>query len=303
MNIRPETPQDYSQIADVIYEACAGSYSASLCVEPRRVAALRNGQYYDPELALVAEDEETGRVVGHAFFSFMPSILLGQERYGAILASLAVAPAYQHQGLGGKLLAEGARVAKEKGIAFILVRDEQSDYYAKFGYQPYAFSYHGCIALLEEERDATIQERPVRQSDLPWIIRRWKEIHMNDRLALYPGDLAVQWCSYASYTYASVFTRDDEILGYARYNPVLVNDLVPLERNASAILSYIAGRDEIAVPLLARQMETLGVKARQIVTSSPSHFMLNVAGDPLVTQYLQADWPGIAIFPSAMEID
>lgn len=134
IKIRPEEPLDYSQIADITYEAFSDWRARPFRGEPCIVDALRSGQFYDPDLALVAEEESTHRIVGHAFFSFMPAIMLGQERYGAYLAPLTVAPAYQRQGVGRQLLEEGARVAREKGISFIIICGHP-EYYKKFGYQ------------------------------------------------------------------------------------------------------------------------------------------------------------------------
>lgn len=303
MIIRPETPQDYSQIADITYEAFSNWKPRPWRGEPGIVDALRSGQFYDPELALVAEEEETGRILGHALFSFLPAILLGEERKAAYLAPLTVAPAYQHQGIGSALLKEGARIARKKGMAFLLLLGHP-EYYSKFGYQPHAFSLQGCIALNEAAPDQSIQERPVRQSDLPWLTRRWKELHMNDRLAFYPGDLIVQWFNHSpNQVRASVFTRGDEILGYARYTGDVIKDLVPLGQHGAAILRQISNKKEIALPLLAACAADLGLAARDARATSPAFFMLNVADDPLVMRYLQEADAGVIVFPSALDLD
>ncbi len=303
MIIRPETPQDYSQIADITYEAFSHWQERPWRGEPAIVDTLRSGQFYDPELALVAEEEGTGRILGHALFSFLPAILLGEERKSAYLAPLTVAPAHQRQGIGRALLEEGARTAQKKGISFLFLLGHP-EYYGKFGYQPNAFSLQGCTVINEAAPDPSIQERPVRQSDLPWLTRRWKELHINDRLALYPGDLIVQWFNHSpNQVKASVFTRGDEILGYARYTGDVIKDLVPLGQHAAAILRQISNQKEIALPLLAACAADLGLRARDARATSPAFFMLNVSEDPLVKRYLQEADPGIAIFPSALDLD
>lgn len=305
MIIRPERPEDYSQIADITYEAFSNWQELPFRSEPCIVDSLRSGQFYDPELALVAEEEGTGRIVGHAFFSFFPGVLLGQERKGLFLAPLTVAPAYQRRGVGAQLLAEGARIAAEKEIPFILLCGHP-EYYSRFGYQPHAFSLQGCtVSLSPSAPDPSIAQRPVRQSDLPWLTRRWKQLHLDDRLALYPGDLAMQWYSHSPATWATVFTRGETVLGYARYTKDLIKDLVPLEQNASAILHQITNKKEVTLPLTAACAASLGLTAQEAFVTSPAYFMLNVTGDPLVTQYLQESksQPGIVVFPATIDLD
>ena len=319
IKIRPEEPSDYSQIADIIYEAFSDWQQRPFRGEPCIVDALRSGQFYDPELALVAEDEETHRIVGHAFFSCMPAILLGQERYGAYLAPLTVAPAYQRQGIGRQLLEQGARVARKKGISFILICGHP-EYYKKYAYKPNAFAMQGCTVDLSALcPDRSIIERPVRQSDLPWLTRRWKQLHMEDRLALYPGDLIVQWFNHSpNYCHASVFVRvrqdglppaEEEILGYVRYRrnalsgEVRVSDLVPMEGQAASTLCQISSSKALALPLFAATAARLGLHATEAVVTSPAFFMLNVNDDPVVEQYLKEQMPGIVIFPSVLDLD
>lgn len=303
MIIRAEKPEDYSQIAGITYEAFSSWQERPFRGEPSIVNALRAGQFYDPELSLVAEEEETGHIIGHALFSFLPSILLGEERKGAYLAPLTVAPTHQRQGVGRALLAEGARIAAEKGIAFIILLGHP-DYYSKFGYQPNAFSLQGCRVINEAAPDPSITERPVRQSDLPWLTRRWKELHLQDRLAFYPGDLIIQWLNHSpNHVCASVFLRGDEILGYARYAGDTIKDLVPLGRHAAAILRQITNKKEIALPLFAACAAELGLTAQDARATSSAFFMLNVTHDPLVTRYLQEGEPGIVTFPPALDLD
>ena len=307
MVIRPETPADYSQIADITYEAFSAWKPRPFRAEPTLVDAMRSGQFYDPELSLVAEEEETHRVIGHALFSFLPSILLGQEKKGAYLAPLTVAPTHQRQGVGSALMAEGARIAREKGIAFILLCGHP-DYYIRHGYQPQAFSLTGCTVTLEPGTQApAFIERPVRQSDLPWLTRRWKELHLTDRLALYPGDLIGQWMSHSPLSRSSVFLtpETDEIAGYVRYIPqsAEIHDFVPMPHQAESLLRFLSSTSSAALPLPAQTARELGLAAAEHVTSSDAYFMLNVAGDSVVNEYLQSREPGIVVFPSVLDLD
>ena len=51
------------------------------------------------------------------------------------LAPVAVLPAYQKQGIGGKLIVEGHRIARELGHNVIILVGHP-DYYPRFGYSP-----------------------------------------------------------------------------------------------------------------------------------------------------------------------
>jgi predicted N-acetyltransferase YhbS len=51
------------------------------------------------------------------------------------LAPVAVLPEYQNQGIGGKLIMEGHRLARELGYGSVIVVGHPA-YYPRFGYKP-----------------------------------------------------------------------------------------------------------------------------------------------------------------------
>ena len=59
----------------------------------------------------------------------------GNARFETLaLAPLAVAPAYQKKGIGGRLIGQGLAAAKELGFSSVIVLGH-SGYYPRFGFQ------------------------------------------------------------------------------------------------------------------------------------------------------------------------
>lgn len=87
-----------------------------------------------PIVSLVAEHH--GAVVGHIMFS--PVALTGHPDFGVMgLAPMAVAPAYQHQGIGAALVQAGLERCRELGFAAVVVLGHPG-YYPRFGFSPAA---------------------------------------------------------------------------------------------------------------------------------------------------------------------
>lgn len=118
--IRHARAADHPAIAEVITAAFGRADEAEL------VARLREDG--DAVFELVAEAD--GAVVGHIFFSRLWADR--PELYGA-LAPLAVTPAFQNQGVGGKLVKSGLEYAREFGCHGLLVLGDPA-YYGRFGF-------------------------------------------------------------------------------------------------------------------------------------------------------------------------
>lgn len=118
--IRHARAADHPAIAEVVTAAFGGADEAEL------VARLRADG--DAVFELVAEED--GAIVGHIFFSRLWADRA--ELYGA-LAPLAVAPAFQNRGLGGKLVRRGLEQAREFGCHGLLVLGDPA-YYGRFGF-------------------------------------------------------------------------------------------------------------------------------------------------------------------------
>ena len=113
MPIREATPADVPEILAMIHELA--DYEKA----PHEVVAtpglLRDALFGpDPAVyALMAEDDETGAVVGFALWFRNFSTWLG--RYGIYLEDLYVRPTHRGHGYGKALLQELARIAVERG--------------------------------------------------------------------------------------------------------------------------------------------------------------------------------------------
>jgi N-acetylglutamate synthase-like GNAT family acetyltransferase len=99
--------------------------------EEAAIKALIRAEHLDPfnvhwQNFLVAEDAETGRLIGIGQVKPFPS---GRE-----LGSLVVVPDRRQSGVGGALI--DALIAREKGPLVLFCRDFRGPYYARFGFHP-----------------------------------------------------------------------------------------------------------------------------------------------------------------------
>ncbi|WP_376694932.1 GNAT family N-acetyltransferase [Wenzhouxiangella sp. EGI_FJ10305] len=100
--------------------------------EARLVDRLR--EQAEPFLSLVARFGDV--VVGHVLFT--PARLAGKGKAGLLgLAPMAVLPAFQRRGIGGRLIEQGLSAARDLGARGVVVLGH-ADYYPKFGFQPAA---------------------------------------------------------------------------------------------------------------------------------------------------------------------
>jgi putative acetyltransferase len=127
ITIRPETTEDYAATHEVNALAFGREVEAAL------VEALRGLPDFIPELSLVAV--EAGRVVGHILFS--PMVIETKE--GAVpavaLATLAVRPEFQNQGIGSELVRDGLERCRSLGHRIVVVIGHPA-YYPRFGFSP-----------------------------------------------------------------------------------------------------------------------------------------------------------------------
>lgn len=128
MIIRQERETDYTEIYELIKEAFASAEHAD-GNEQDLVIALRKGNDFVPELALVAEID--GKLAGHIMFS---KAKIGNDTVLA-LAPLSVKPEFQRQGVGTALMNEAHKKAKALGYQYSLVLGSEF-YYPRVGYLP-----------------------------------------------------------------------------------------------------------------------------------------------------------------------
>lgn len=124
MLISAERARDIPMIHAVHAEAFETDFEARLVDRLRERA--------DPFLSLVARSGDI--VVGHILFT---PVRLAEGGKAALLglAPMAVLPAFQGQGIGGRLVERGLEAARELGARGVVVLGH-ADYYPKFGFRP-----------------------------------------------------------------------------------------------------------------------------------------------------------------------
>ncbi|MEG0857891.1 MAG: N-acetyltransferase [Terrisporobacter sp.] len=130
IHIRQEELNDNHIVYDLIKSAFE-SAEHSDGDEQNLVNRLRTSESFIPELSLVAVENDT--IIGHILFTklFIADYDTKYESLG--LAPLAVSPDHQNKGVGGKLINEGLKVAKELGYRSAIVLGSEK-YYPRFGF-------------------------------------------------------------------------------------------------------------------------------------------------------------------------
>jgi predicted N-acetyltransferase YhbS len=128
IKIRQETEKDHDQVYQLVRSAFENMAQAG-GDEQDLVDRLRRSSAFIPELSLVAVGDVG--IVGHILFTKMK---IGSHPSLA-LAPVAVLPGYQKMGIGGQLIREGHRIAKNLGFTSVIVVGHAS-YYPRFGYLP-----------------------------------------------------------------------------------------------------------------------------------------------------------------------
>lgn len=96
------------------------------------VERLRNSEAFVPGLSLVAEMD--GQIVGYILLTKIRIVNSNVQRTSLALAPIAVLKKYQGKGIGGELIHEAHRRAKQLGFDSVILLGHQN-YYPKFGYK------------------------------------------------------------------------------------------------------------------------------------------------------------------------
>jgi len=131
ITIRQEIPDDFKEVSDIIEDAFQNE-EISDNTEHRLVERLRNSEAFIPELSLVAVNGN--EIVGHILLTRI-KIESEKKTFDSLaLAPVTVKPVYQKKGIGGLLIRESHRIAKEMGFKSIILLGHE-DYYPRFGYE------------------------------------------------------------------------------------------------------------------------------------------------------------------------
>lgn len=131
IDLRRETPADYREVENLTREAFWNRYAPG-CDEHYLVHLLRDCPAFVPELDLVAVSQ--GRIVGSILYSRARILLdAGGELSVLTFGPLSVLPAFQRQGIGGRLIAGTADMARDMGEVAILIYGDPA-YYSRHGF-------------------------------------------------------------------------------------------------------------------------------------------------------------------------
>lgn len=127
ITIRQEEKKDHQQVFQLTEEA----FREMKHSDHQELEKLRKSEAFIPELSLVAEDEK-GTIAGHILFTKIKIVNNSESFDSLALAPVSVKPEFQNRGLGGKLILEGHRIAKELGYESVILIGHEN-YYPRFG--------------------------------------------------------------------------------------------------------------------------------------------------------------------------
>lgn len=130
--IRPETPEDYPEVYNLIRKAFKTA-NVSDGDEQDYAVKLRESRKYIPQLALVAELD--GKLIGHIMFTHLPVIQPDGTHFDALLvAPVSVLLEYRNKGVGSALMQEAFRIAADMDFTAAFLAGDPN-YYTRFGYR------------------------------------------------------------------------------------------------------------------------------------------------------------------------
>lgn len=129
--IREERPEDWHSTELMTMRSFWNKFNPG-CTEHNMVRIIRGSKDYVPSISRVAELD--GRIVGAVFYTKAWIDDGVTKREVVMLGPLAVEPTMEGNGIGGSLIRETVRLAKEAGIAGIILAGEPG-YYPKFGFR------------------------------------------------------------------------------------------------------------------------------------------------------------------------
>ncbi len=131
VTLRREEPADIPEVEALIRDAFWNRYAPG-ANEHYLAHVLRGSPAFVPALDILAEAD--GRVIGSILFTRARILLdAGGEMPVLSFGPLSVLPAYQGQGVGGRLIRHTQAMAREMGERAILIYGDP-DYYGRYGF-------------------------------------------------------------------------------------------------------------------------------------------------------------------------
>jgi putative acetyltransferase len=127
MIVRPEHPDDFAAIADVVRDAF-GDHGPAVA---RLVVDIRASEHYIPDFAFVAVDDSG--VIGHVMLSWT-AIEGGSRERVLMLSPMSVRPDRQRAGVGSRLIQHVLGLAEAAGEPLVFL-EGIPDYYPRFGFE------------------------------------------------------------------------------------------------------------------------------------------------------------------------
>jgi predicted N-acetyltransferase YhbS len=130
IKIRKEQEPDYENVFHLIGRAFE-NMELSDHKEQFLVQRLRKSDSFIQELSIVALKENT--IVGHILLTKLKIKNEKREFESLALAPVSVLPEFQNMGIGGKLIKQAHKIAKDLGYKSVILLGHEN-YYPKFGY-------------------------------------------------------------------------------------------------------------------------------------------------------------------------
>ena len=150
--LRQERPKDYQGV-EALVEAAFANMKFSDQQEHFLVHRLRQSPSFIPELSIVALVNT--KLAGHILLTRIWIKNETSKSESLALAPVSVHPEFQRKGIGGKLIREAHRIAKDIGYKSAVLLGHK-DYYPRFGYKrldlfnikmPFEATAENCMAV------------------------------------------------------------------------------------------------------------------------------------------------------------
>jgi Predicted acetyltransferase len=136
MEIRQETQKDETEIYALIktaFETAKMPPDVPTGDEQDYAVRLRQSENYVPGLALVAE--QNGALIGQVMLTKTTISDGGTDHDALLLGPVSVLLEYRDKGIGGALIQEALKRAREQGHKSVLLAGNPQ-YYSRFGFRP-----------------------------------------------------------------------------------------------------------------------------------------------------------------------